>query len=140
MAKTFRCSIVTPTREVLDDEVTYATFQAWDGQMGVMAGESPVLTQLGIGSARLDFPEGGSRWYLVDGGFAQIQNNTLTLLTEHAIAAETLSLEEAGAELAEANARITQSDIDRAKVERDQQRAMAKKTLATEMKARGHAI
>lgn len=140
MAKTFRCSIVTPTKAVLDDEITYASFQAWDGQMGIMAGKSPVLTQLGIGSVRLDFPEGGSRWFLIDGGFAQIQNDVLALLTESATPAETLSLEEANAELAEANARVAQSDVDRRKVERDQQRAMARKNLAAEMKARGHAI
>ncbi len=68
MATTFRCSIVTPTEAVFDDEVTYASFPAWDGQQGVMTGQSPLLSRLGYGSLRLDFPEGGSRWYFIDGG------------------------------------------------------------------------
>lgn len=130
MAKTFHCSIVTPTKSVLDDDVTYVSLPAWDGQQGIMAGQSPVLTKLGIGALRLDFPEGGSRWFLIENGFAQVQNDTVTLLTEAATPAETISMSEADAELAEANARVTESSRDREQVERDQQRAMAKKHIA----------
>ena len=130
MARTFRCSIVTPTKSVLDDDVTYASLPAWDGQQGIMAGQSPVLTRIGTGSLRLDFPEGGSRWFLIENGFAQVHDDVLTLLTEAATPAETISLQEAEAELAEANARITQAGDDRSRVEQDQLRAMAKKHLA----------
>lgn len=130
MAKTFHCSIVTPTKSVLDDDVTYVSLPAWDGQQGIMAGQSPVLTKLGIGALRLDFPEGGSRWFLIENGFAQVQNDTVTLLTEAATPAETISMSEADAELAEANARVAESSSDREQVERDQQRAMAKKHIA----------
>ncbi len=142
MAKTFRCSIVTPVASVFEGELTYASVPAWDGQFGMMQGASPMLTRLGAGSLRLDFPppDGGSRWFLVDGGFAQVQGDSITLLTEAAIPAETLSLQEAEAELAEANARVTKPGEDRAKVERDQQRAMAKAALARESGKRGGAI
>jgi F-type H+-transporting ATPase subunit epsilon len=134
VAKTLRCSIVTPTQTVLDEEVTYASIPAWDGQLGVMTGQSPLLTQLGVGSLRLSLPSGGDRWFLVEGGFAQIQDNQLNLLTENAVPVETLSLRDAEAELAEANARIARPGADAAKVKRDQDRALAKLTLA---KARG---
>ena len=139
MAKTFRCSIVTPTNSVFDDQVEYATFPAWDGQHGMMAGQSPLLTRLGVGTLRLDFPppDGGSRWFLIDGGFAQVQDGGLTLLTEAAFAAETLSLTEAEAELAEANARVVKAGEDKSRVERDQQRALAKIALARSARQRG---
>ncbi len=142
MAKNFRCSIVTPEAAVLDQDVAYATFPAWDGQQGVLAGHAPLLTRLGIGSLRLDFPppDGGSRWFFIDGGFAQVQDDGLTLLTEAAIPAEKLSQQEADAELAEANARVAKPGEDQAKVVRAQQRAMAKRTLATSAKSRGGAI
>ena len=140
MSTTFRCNIVTPTESVLDDEITYASIPAWDGQLGVMIGQSPLLTRLGYGSLRLDFPEGGSRWFLLDGGFAQVQDGELTLITDQAKPAETLSIEEAEAELAEANARITTPGEDQEKVVKDQQRAMAKKVLAKETQSRGRAI
>ena len=140
MAKTFHCSIVTPTETVFDGEIEYASFPAWDGQHGVIAGQSPQLSRLGYGSLRLDAPEGGSRWYLLEGGFAQVQAGGLTLLTSRATATERLSLEEADRELAEANARVTTPGQDRAAVERDQQRALAKKALARAATERGGAI
>jgi F-type H+-transporting ATPase subunit epsilon len=140
VAKTFRCSIVTPTAAVLDEQVNYASFPAWDGQMGMMHGRSPLLTRLGIGSLRLDFPEGGSRWFLIDSGFAQVQDGNLTLLTENATPAERLSVQEAEAQLAEANARVVKGGRDLEKVVHDQQVAIAKKTLAGQVRQRGGAI
>ncbi len=137
MANGFHCSIVTPTETVFDEEVAYASFPAWDGQQGVMAGQSPLLTRLGFGSLRLDFAEGGSRWYLLEGGFAEVKNERLSLLTERATPAEKLSVEEAQAELAEARARVTAGGEDRARVERDQQRALAKSAIARAAAARG---
>ena len=126
MSTTFRCSIVTPTAAVFEGDVTYASFPAWDGQEGMMKGKSPRLTRLGVGSLRLDQESGQSRWYVLDGGFAQVQPDQLTLLTEHAWTADDISLEDAEAELAEANARVTTAGEDREKVTIDQQRAMAK--------------
>ena len=140
MASTFRCTIVTPTESLLDDEVTYASFPSWDGQVGVMHGTSPVLAKLGSGALRLDFPEGGSRWYLLDGGFAEFNKNQLSLLSDNAVPAERISLSEAEAELAEANARVTQSGEDQQIVQRQQARAMAKIQIARDHASRGGAI
>jgi F-type H+-transporting ATPase subunit epsilon len=140
VATSFECSIVTPTEQVFAGKVTYATLPAWDGQLGVMAGRSPLLTRLGIGALRLDFVEGGSRWYLIDGGFAQMQNNALTLLTEMAIPAETIKAGEADKEYHDAAAKVTEPGTDRTLVERMQQRALAKRALAGAHSSRGGAI
>ena len=99
-----------------------------------MSGQSPLLTRLGVGSLRLDFPQGETRWYLVDSGFAQVQDGNLTLLTERAIPSDELSVSEATAELAEANARVPSAGRDIEKVEHDQRLALAKKVLAEQGK------
>jgi len=140
VATSFECSIVTPTEQVFGGKVTYATLPAWDGQLGVMAGRSPLLARLGVGSLRLDFAEGGSRWYLIDGGFAQMQGNTLTLLTETATPAETLKANEADKEYADASARVSERGADQTLVQREQQRALAKKALVSAHAGRGGAI
>ena len=140
MAGAFHCAIMSPTETVFEGEVTYASFPAWDGQRGVMTGQSPLLSRLGYGSLRLDFVEGGSRWYLIEGGFGQVRKGELTILTGRATPAERLSVEEAQAELAEATARVTKSGEDRASVERDQQRALAKKAVAVAKSEREGAI
>jgi F-type H+-transporting ATPase subunit epsilon len=132
--------IVTPTGSLLDEPVLYASVPAWDGQIGFMQGGSPVLAKLGSGPLRLDFSEGGSRWFLLDGGFVQFRRDELTLLSEAAAPAEALSLKEGEAELAEANARVTQHGADQQAVQRQQSRAMAKIALARAHAARGGAI
>ena len=121
---------MTPAKTVFDQDVEYVSFPAWDGQQGVMIGQSPLLSRLAIGSARVDLPGGASQWYLVEGGFAQVQDGVLTLLANKATPAEEVSFEEADAELAEAAARIPTGGKDLARIERDQQRALAKKSLA----------
>ena len=130
MSKTFPCKIVTPSQEAFNGEATYVSFPAWDGQYGMQKGLAPLLSTLAPGSLRIDAEEGGSRWYLIEGGFAHVDGEGLTLVTEGAIPADTLNLEEAKAELAEANTRVTSGDKDREKVERDQRIAMAKVALA----------
>jgi F-type H+-transporting ATPase subunit epsilon len=134
VAKHFRCTIVTPSEAVFDEEVSYVSLPAWDGQQGVMFGQSPVLTQLGIGPLRVETADGSSRWYLIDGGFAQINYSNVTLLTERATPADELSASDADRELGEANAEAVAkghtSPTERTRVEAAQQRAQAKKALA----------
>ncbi len=139
MAKNFRCSIVTPSAAVFDDEVSYVSFHAWDGQQGVLADSSPILSQLGIGSVRLDTTAGGTRWYLLDGGFAQVADGQLSLLTENAIPADTLVPSDIDAELEAAAAEVTAAGADRKKVDHDHQLALAKRALAQMMTGRSGA-
>lgn len=102
MANTLRCSVVTPSSVALDAEATYVSFQAFDGQKGVMPGASPFLTRLGTGMLTVNGAK-GSTTMVVDGGFAQMQGDTLTLLADSAIAAESIDGKSAVTELQQAN-------------------------------------
>jgi F-type H+-transporting ATPase subunit epsilon len=104
VAQNFRCQIVTPSAEVFDGEVTYVDLPAWDGQIGVMASRSPLLVELGAGILRLDTADGGVRSYVLREGFAQMDDDCLTLLTEVAEPVESIDLAEAEQSLASANA------------------------------------
>ena len=140
MADTFHCKIVTPTEEAFDGDATYVSFPAWDGQYGMMKGLAPLLSTLAPGSLRIDSPEGGSRLFLIEGGFAHVDGGGLTLVTEGATPAEQLHLEEAKAELAEANARVVTGTKDRKAVEQSQRIASAKVALATTAAASDPAV
>ncbi|MBT5136579.1 MAG: ATP synthase F1 subunit epsilon [Phycisphaerae bacterium] len=130
MANTFPCKIVTPTANAFDGEATYVSFPAWDGQYGMLKGLAPLLSTLAPGTLRIDNEE-GSASFLIEGGFAHVDGETLTLVTEGALPADEINLEEAKAELAEANARVTSDEKDRLAVERAQQVATAKVALAS---------
>jgi F-type H+-transporting ATPase subunit epsilon len=130
VADTFPCKIVTPTEECFDGQATYVSFPSWDGQYGMMKGLAPLLSTLAPGTLRIDTEE-CSQSYLIEGGFAHVDGEGLSLVTEGAILASDLNLEESKAELAEANARVTSDEKDRAAVERAQKIATAKVALAS---------
>lgn len=136
MASTFRCTIVTPADAVFDDDVTYVSLPAWDGQLGVMSGQSPLLARVGIGAMQLERSGGERAVYWIDGGFAQVNRDALTVLTERASIPSELSADEAREELREANQRAVSGagtrPEDRRKAEDAQQRARSKLALATE--------
>lgn len=119
-AKTFRCRLVTPTASLVDDAVVYASVPAWDGLMGVQTGRAPILARLGVGELRLDFPDvkggGGSRSFLIEGGFLRMAQNELTVLAEKATAAEAITEQDAEAEVRKAEEQakaVTAGDPDR---------------------------
>ena len=104
MANTLRCSVVTPSSVAFDQEATYVSFQAFDGQKGVLPGASPFLTRLGTGTLTVMGGK-GSTTMVIDGGFAQMQGDTLTLLADAATAADAIDAKAAAAELQQANAK-----------------------------------
>jgi len=101
----FRCKLVTPTAALVDDQCTYASVPAHDGLFGVMPGRAPILAKLGVGELRLEMADdaktgkGGSRSFLVGGGFVKMAGDELTILAESAWSAEGISASDAEAEL-----------------------------------------
>ena len=139
--KTFHCRLITPAAKLLDDEVVYASVPAWDGLFGVLPDRAPIVAKLGLGELRLDYPPkggapGGSRSFLIDDGFVQMVNNRLTVLAGNAVAAESITLSEAEAELKQAESRQppAESAPNRAaeaeKLGREQRRARLKVEMA----------
>ncbi len=134
MAGTFRCTIVTPEAQILDEQVTYASIPAHDGQIGLAPKRAPMLVKLGDGPLRLDVA-GQERWFFVTGGFAQMKNDRLTLLTSKAVPAEELNADEARAALNEALAFKARSDEQFARRDRDARHARVMLDLATRHKS-----
>lgn len=84
MPGSFQCTVVTPDAAVLDEQVTYANIPAHDGQIGFMIHRAPILLQLGEGRMTLDLADGGRRTATIAGGFAQMRDDRLTILTDKA--------------------------------------------------------
>ncbi len=139
--KSFRCRLITPAAQVLDEQVTYASVPAWDGLFGVLPGRAPIVAKLGLGELRLEFADKGSgkpaeRSFLVEDGFVQMVNDKLTILAAKAFPTETLSAADAEKELAEAQRRtVNETDATKKRIEterlaKDRARARAKVRLA----------
>jgi F-type H+-transporting ATPase subunit epsilon len=103
MAGTFHCSVITPERAVLETEATFVAFPAHDGEVGILRNRAPLLYKMGAGELRVETPE-GNHVLFVAGGFAQMVENRLTLLTEQAKRLEEIDPAAAQRALAEARA------------------------------------
>jgi F-type H+-transporting ATPase subunit epsilon len=96
-----QCVVVTPERAVLDDTVDFVALPMADGELGVLPGRAPLIGRLGFGELRTRGGTGTQRFYL-DGGFAQVRNNVVTVLTPRALKAEEINPEAAEQALREA--------------------------------------
>jgi len=107
---TFTCSVITPERLALECNARFVAFPAHDGEMGILRNRAPLLCKLGIGLMRIEREE-GSQVLFIDGGFAQMVENRLTILTEQAATAE------------EIDAEATRKDLDEARQSKPQDEA-----------------
>ncbi len=99
----FHCKVVTPERVVFDAPVEFVALPAWDGEIGILRLRAPLMIKLGIGVLRLKGEEGAQQM-AIDGGFAEMVDNSLSVLTEGAHFADDLDRGAVEAELAEARA------------------------------------
>lgn len=83
MANTFHLSVITPERVVFQAEATFAAIPAHDGEIGILPSRAPLVAKLGVGWLRVDTPEDSER-ILIDGGFVQVLDNRVSVLTEFA--------------------------------------------------------
>lgn len=118
----FQLSVVTPERAILDVEARSVVFPAHDGEIGILTNRAPLLCQLGIGPLRVE-TETEKHVFMVDGGFAQMVDNRLTILTEQARKASEIDREAAREALKEAMARQASTAEEYAERQRDIRRA-----------------
>src|SRR5437867_8362499 len=97
-SKILQCVIVTPEKAVLDEPAEFVALPMYDGELGVAPGRAPLIGRLGTGELRTR-RAGVTKRYFVDGGFAQVRNNVVTVLTERAQKAEEISQDAALAAL-----------------------------------------
>lgn len=84
-----RCTVVTPEKTVVSADVFFVALPLFDGELGVAPGHTPMIGRLGCGELRLDTGEGIERYY-VEGGFVEVADNKISLLTSRAVPAAQL--------------------------------------------------
>src|ERR1700733_7311820 len=89
--KSLQCVVVTPERAVLDETADFVALPMFDGELGVLPGRLPLIGRLGFGEMRTVKGHETHR-YFIDGGFAQVRGNVVTLLTSRAVKAEDIKL------------------------------------------------
>jgi F-type H+-transporting ATPase subunit epsilon len=76
-------SVISPEAILYEGTTDSVVSPAFDGEVGILTGHAPMMTLLGKGVLRLG--AGGQR-FNVDGGFLQVVDNTVRVVTEKASA------------------------------------------------------
>ena len=76
-------SVSSPERLLFEGEATQVVAPAFDGFVGILDGHAPMMTLLGRGELRLE-GAGAQRRFLVNGGFLQVVDNHVRVVTEAA--------------------------------------------------------
>lgn len=86
-----RCIVVTPERTELDRVASYVTLPMYDGELGVAPRRAPLIGRLGYGMLKLQ-TESGTEQLFIDGGFAQVEDDVVSVLTARAMPPDQLDL------------------------------------------------
>jgi len=78
-----RVIVVTPEQTVLEQDATFVALPLYDGELGVAPGHAPMIGRLGYGELRIGHEPAVERLY-VDGGFVQVADNVVSVLTNRA--------------------------------------------------------
>ena len=73
-------SVISPEAVLFEGSTDSIVAPAFDGEVGILVGHAPMMTLLGKGTLRL----GTGASFRVEGGFLQVVDDKVRVVTEHA--------------------------------------------------------
>ena len=111
MAKTFQVDVVSPEAVVWSGEATMVIARTPEGELGIMADHEPLMGALSTGGVSVESETGERTTIGVHGGFIQVLNNQVTLITDRA------QVTEEHEEATELAARLAKLEAEEAELE-----------------------
>jgi F-type H+-transporting ATPase subunit epsilon len=90
MANCVHCDIVSVKEAIYSGSVQMIIAHGRAGDLGVLAGHAPLLTQLNPGPVRVIKENGEEEVFYVSGGILEVQPRVFTILADTAIRAENI--------------------------------------------------
>jgi F-type H+-transporting ATPase subunit epsilon len=116
---TLNIRVIAPDRTVWDANAEEVILPSSTGQLGILTGHIPLLTALDIGVMRVRIDKDWVPIVLM-GGFAEIDNNKITILVNGAEEMIDIDISLAQKNLEEATAKLTQAISTKDKIEATQ--------------------
>ncbi len=126
MAENIFLEVVTPGASVVSEEAQIVMAPGSEGEFGVLSGHTTFLSSLKIGSLRYKDAAGKERVLFVNGGFAEVLPDKVTVLAESAERRSQIEVERVRAAKARAEKRLAErsADIDLVRAEAALRRAI----------------
>ncbi len=119
MAEKLFLEVVTPQKLVVSEEVEIVVAPGSEGEFGALKGHTTFLTSLKIGTLRYKDAKGKERYLFINGGFAEVLPDKVTILAESAERRRDIDVERAKRAKERAEKRLAEksADMDLARAE-----------------------
>lgn len=98
----FKVSVVTQVKKVLEQEAGYLRLRTSEGDMGILPNHAPFVAELAMGKMKIESPEKDKREaYFLSGGFLEISNNQVTIIADEIFPIEEIDIENEQTEINE---------------------------------------
>jgi F-type H+-transporting ATPase subunit epsilon len=91
MSRTLKISIIRPGRPPYNTEGTSLTIPSYDGYLGILYDRKPLLSLMKEGLVTITNVNGKKTYFAVSGGFAEVENNSVTLLCDSVVTSNDVS-------------------------------------------------
>ena len=116
---TLKIRVIAPDRTVWNAEAEEVILPSSTGQLGILTGHIPLLTALDIGVMRVRVQK---EWIpiVLLGGFAEVENNIITILVNGAEEGSKINIEKAQINLQKAISMLAEAETSKEKIEATQ--------------------
>lgn len=125
---TLNIRVIAPDKTVWDTHAEEVILPSSTGQLGILRGHVPLLTALDVGVMRIRIDREWQPIILL-GGFAEVENDNITILVNGAEEATTLDINTVQSNLEEATIAVTEAETNKDKIEATQNLRKARARL-----------
>jgi F-type H+-transporting ATPase subunit epsilon len=124
-----QCIVVSPERTLCDQAADFVALTLLDGEIGIAPGHTPMIGRLGCGELRIR-NEGRTDRYYVEGGFVEVLDDVVSVLTQRAVLAAEIDEAVVEEQLFSAQSRAASTPELRAARDQSVQRSRAQLRVA----------
>lgn len=93
MAKLMKLEVLTPEKVLVKrEDISYVLLNTIDGGIGILSNHGPMIAALGEGTLKLQDSSNRVILVYVEGGFAEVKDNKVVILTPRAQEAENIDV------------------------------------------------
>lgn len=112
MAEKLFLEVVTPQKAIVSEEAEIVIAPGSEGEFGALKGHTTFLTSLNVGTLRYKDATGKERYLFVNGGFAEVLPDKVTILAESAERRMDIDVERARKAKERAEKRLAEKTAD----------------------------
>jgi len=100
LANSYTLEVVTPEKVLLSEAVIQTTIPGVEGYLGILAGHTPLMTEIRPGEVRVQLADGRTTSHIVvAGGFVEVTPQRTTILADRAERVDEIDMTRAESDL-----------------------------------------